>query len=149
MNASKIIDDIISTRKIRKIKYVSSKQMTDNQKILNRLRSNGIKYDLVIEMLESNYGGKFTINSLLMFIKSISSKINKRIDRLAYRNKSALICWCAENLNSILPYLGSFKPFLSKEKMQNDKNSMNFYELPQDNGFEVDPSDIYQLLNFH
>ncbi|EAY14790.1 hypothetical protein TVAG_219720 [Trichomonas vaginalis G3] len=92
MNEEDLVLTIMSTRKTRKFTVVSYQNVRDHDEIIHRVNINGVKIDLVTEILEAKFGGRATVDSLLTLARHISKKINIRIDRLANRNKQALLC---------------------------------------------------------
>ncbi|EAY14791.1 hypothetical protein TVAG_219730 [Trichomonas vaginalis G3] len=144
MSYNQLVQDLIATRKVRKFKSASHQNAKDHNEIMKRVNTNGVKIDLVMEILKNVYGGRVTVEALLNFAKSLAIKIHKRLDRLALRNRNALLCWYAENWTQIYPHLGSFNRFMDKGNLLNEN-------LPIRNQAEsfIDPSDIRQLLNHH
>lgn len=132
------VKDLLSTRKMRKFRSVSYQNSRDHMEIVSRLQSNGVKIDLVTEILEMAYGGHFTVEALLNFARNLAKVNQIKIDRLAYRNRSALLCWYSENWNLITPHLHDFKNY----NVPKPKDLMTKMD-------HVDPSDIHQLLNYH
>lgn len=136
--------DIITTRKIRKLKMTSEQSIKDRKETEDRMKCIGIKVDLVGAMLENIYGKKCTVEEIRRVAKRIAHKIDRKIDRLAHRNKYALLCWFAENWKAIYPLINI--------------TGARQFRFPQlENGIEedlhqsqyVDPSDLKQLLNYH
>lgn len=138
-----MVQTLVSTRKIRKFTLVSDQNMRDHDEIQLRLENNGVKIDLVTEILENKYGGRVTVECLLTLARHMSKKINIRIDRLANRNRSAMLCWYAENWNDIYPYIRDFVPYKRNSKLTKYKE-----EIKNENP-TIDPSDLHQLLNRH
>lgn len=138
-----VVNDLLESRKFGKYTYSSIKNEKDHIAIMNRIQRNGVKLDLVTEILENVYGGRFKVDELLKFARQLAKKINTRVDRLANRNRSALLCWFAENWDDVYPFLHDFitdKYLFSDEALPVEKS-------PTDEN--VDPSDISQLLNHH
>ncbi|EAX80190.1 hypothetical protein TVAG_285360 [Trichomonas vaginalis G3] len=138
------IYDVLSTRKLRKFTMVSQQNLKDHDEMLMRIQNNGVKMDLVQAILESQFNGKVTIDTLLIFANLMAKKHGLFLDRLARRNKTALICWYTENWNTIQPFIGEINPASkSKNSIKNDKIESKDYNP------NIDPSDIFQLLNYH
>lgn len=138
------VNDIISTRKHRKFTYVSPQNLKDHDDTLNRIKLNGVKMDLVSAIIERQFGRHVTIETLLMIAQNLSKEQGIKIDRLAKRNRSALLCWYAENWTHIYPHLNDLE-LTTKKKHDQSKDQQN----PIPNDKNVDPSDIFQLLNYH
>ena len=144
MIKQQIISDIITTRKTRKIRLISEQSVKDHEELQTRMDMNGVKIDLVAAILEHMYGGRFTVEELLCLARKISKKINLKIDRLAHRNRSGLLCWFAENWNLIYPKLqtlSNFNTAIFSQVYQEEELKTNYNP--------IDPSDICQLLNNH
>lgn len=145
MISNNLVYDLISTRKFRKLNSTNSKNLKDHTEIARRLNMSGIKIDLITEILETKYGGKFKLEDLLRFACDTSQKININVDRLAKRNRGALLCWFAENWNFILPYINNFNTknyFIARDVKKSLKESDAACNI-------IDPSDIRQLINYH
>lgn len=138
-------EDIIRSRAVNKHKRRTPQSIRDHHYLQRRIKDVGIKMDLVSEYLCKMFGDHVTALYLLAIAMSISEKIETRVDRLARRNKSALMCWYAENWGKIYPF------FISKI----DQNLSDFvasglitkYEAPPID--YIDVSDLNQLLNSH
>lgn len=146
MLEQKLVKDLVTTRKMRKFSSASIASQNDHHQIMMRIEKNGIKIDLISEILENIYGGKFKAEELLKFARKIGKEISVRVDRLANRNKTALLCWFSENWDKIYPILHRL--------IQNGKSkelcSTNFsFEFDVPTIQTVDPSDLTQLLNYH
>ncbi|EAX84810.1 hypothetical protein TVAG_291120 [Trichomonas vaginalis G3] len=139
------VQDILSTRKMRKFRCVSPQNMKDHDDILQRINQNGIKMDLVTAIIESSYGGHITIEPLLSFANKMAKKYGLNLDRLAKRNRSALLCWYTENWATINTHIADINPYRKEKLIQKLKESKS----PIPNQGDIDPSDIGQLLNYH
>ena len=112
--------------------------------MLMRIRNNGIKMDLVQAVIEKQFNGKVTIDTLLIFANLMAKKHGLVVDRLAKRNKTALLCWYTKNWNIIQPFIGEINPKVKPQTCpKNDKHDSPEYHMT------VDPSDLFQLLNYH
>lgn len=144
MSEESFVNDLLNTRKIRKKRSISRKSYKDRNQINARIQNNGVKIDLVTEILETIYGGHFTVGTLLKYAQFVAHKNKIKIDRLAYRSRDALICWFVENWTIIFPELKHFSP----TKQEKIKSELNIKEA-RSNENALDPSDIHQLLNHH
>ncbi|EAY02055.1 hypothetical protein TVAG_383580 [Trichomonas vaginalis G3] len=154
-----IIEDIISTRKLRKYKFNSPKNIRDHLQIFERIRENGIKMDFVSAYIDREFGTKVKYLSLLSIAGNLSKELDLKLDRLAKRNRNALLCWYAENWDKIQPHIKEQKTCLdisseedisSPVEIQKEEchtESVNTVVLR--NCMLIDPSDLNQLLNFH
>ncbi|EAX99405.1 hypothetical protein TVAG_043130 [Trichomonas vaginalis G3] len=138
------IKDILSTRKLRKFNCETMNNLKDHNDIRSRIRTNGIKFDLVNEIIKSKLGGHATTTILMKLADKFSHELKIRVDRLAKRNKNALICWYAENWHLIAP-------FFTKLELDYDEEKQIAGQKKQEKGISnfIDPSDIFQLLNDH
>lgn len=138
------VHDIISTRKMRKFRCVSPQNLKDHDDVVQRIQNIGVKMDLVTAIIESKYGGRITIEPLLSFAMLMTKKLGLNLDRLAKRNRSALLCWFAENWSAISPYINDINPY------RNHSASVKMENITPPNEKEyIDPSDIRMLLNYH
>lgn len=145
MTEEEMVYDLLSTRKMRKFTVVSLQNMKDHDEILFRMRACGVQIDLVTEILECKNGGRVTVEHLLSFARKLSKKIGVRLDRLANRNRNALLCWYCENWPSIYPHLNDF----NSHSIRKTIDEMQFLPIIPRNVRSIDPSDINQLLNHH
>lgn len=123
---------------------VASYAYQDSDEMAKRIQNNLHNIDFVTVMLESHYGARLTVDQLRMFARRLSKRIKVNIDRLANRNRIALLCWYSENWDAIYPHLEEFIP------SQNPKTSDNTDNEPQvQSSASIDPSDISQLINTH
>lgn len=144
--------DIISTRLVRKHKERSEKCRKDHQKIIQRIQVNGIKMDFVSEYIDRLIGIKVTYLSLLSFADYLSRNLEIKLDRLAKRNRNALLCWYAENWDRIQPHILELKVHLDKNTSDDEHNFISACREKNQkliNETFIDPSDIFQLLNDH
>lgn len=125
----------------------------DYQKVRRRVTLNGSKIFVVSNFIDRYFGTHVTIAILMSLAKIIMQKHKLKLDRLARRNRQALLCWYAENWDIILPIL-KHKDFSKKIKSMCDENSRlkkkkkDKKEKDQDDDF-VDPSNLLSLLNNH
>lgn len=145
MLAEEMVYDLLSTRKMRKFTVVSLQNMKDHDEILLRMQVCGVQIDLVTEILESKNGGRVTVEHLLSFARKLSKKLGIRLDRLANRNRNALLCWYCENWSVVFPHLDDFN---SKTGSKTMRRLPQIPKLPRITNY-IDPSDIHQLLNHH
>ncbi|EAX99603.1 hypothetical protein TVAG_427670 [Trichomonas vaginalis G3] len=148
----KLIKDIIQTRSVNKHKRKTSQSKRDYEKIKNRISQAGIQMDYVAAYLEKLYGDHMTVTNLLSLATKIAQKLDLNIDRLAKRNRSALICWFAENWKIVYPYLPIFA---ASELVKistlniNTLSSIKPMSIAPSSSFHIDITDVSQLLNNH
>lgn len=142
--SNQLIIDLMTTRKSRKLRLLSKKSLKDHSLIEQRMQINGVKIDYVGAVLESIYGRRYTVEDMLCLARKIA-KLNKfKIDRLAHRNRDALLCWYAENWEYVYPVL--FNNGTQNTGKISPKSDIQ--ETISENQL-IDPSDISQLLNKH
>ncbi|EAY17211.1 hypothetical protein TVAG_291630 [Trichomonas vaginalis G3] len=135
--------ETVESKRYRDINDIMFSNIKDQEAIEDRIIKNEHMIDVVVSCLESHHGGKLTVDQLRIYARSVSKIINKKIDRLANRNRMALLCWYSENWNEIYPHLNEFIP--SNPENQNSSDHEQNFETDR----EVDPSDLHQLLNYH
>lgn len=80
--------------------------MRDYETVQRRIKMNGeTKIDYVSSFIDKFFGTHVTITILLSLANIVVSQNHIKLDRLARRNRSALLCWYAENWNVIDPIL--------------------------------------------
>ncbi|EAX95530.1 hypothetical protein TVAG_126600 [Trichomonas vaginalis G3] len=141
--------DIIETRHVRKYKNRSEKCQRDHKMIFERVKLNGIKMDFVSAYIDRIIGTKVTYLNLLSFAIDISSVLEIKLDRLAKRNRNALLCWYAENWERIQPHIQKLKTM--KEYNLKTQIDLSISNSPQNHQIDekVDPTNLWQLLNHH
>lgn len=145
MYSSKLERDIIETRTVNKHFRTTSKSIRDNERLKKRIKKIGIKMDLVSAYFENIFGGHVTTLFLLNLAADLEKKIHVEVDRLARRNRQALLCWFAENWDKV-------KPIILEEKVQKLLNQSNLITkdiTKEAKDTEIDISDLKQLLNHH
>lgn len=143
--SSHLVKDIIRARAKNKYPRTTLQSIRDHKMLTQRIKKLGIKFDYVTAYLEHIHGIHNTVCQLLTQASIYSEIINIKIDRLAKRNKQALLCWYTENWDSVLPLL----PLNFYEISIRLKNKKDHKEIKKDNLIQIDISDINQLLNFH
>ncbi|EAX95133.1 hypothetical protein TVAG_385210 [Trichomonas vaginalis G3] len=142
--------EIILTRKTKNYKRYTAQSQRDYECIKKRMMVNGVKTDYVSAYMEKQIGEHVTLVNLLSIAEVISNQLNLKIDRLAKRNRSALLCWYAENWDKISPLLlvmnNKLRSFIRSPK-KCDSKEYTFSNSSSDEYF--DPSDINTLLNAH
>ncbi|EAX90368.1 hypothetical protein TVAG_036800 [Trichomonas vaginalis G3] len=113
--------------------------------INKRVLKAGENLNIVYSVLSNAIGVAFTNNELLSLANIVSNRLGIYIDRMAKRNKNALMCWFSENWMMIYPYI--------RKQMSKDY-SINHKRINENNNTEhlfttFDPTDVLQLLNKH
>ena len=81
--------------------------LRDYQKIQSRVSQKGLMVDIVKAYFEKIMGKKVRASFILSVAQILSSTFQIKLDRLAKRNRTALLCWYAENWVKIAPSLQS------------------------------------------
>ncbi|EAY13254.1 hypothetical protein TVAG_463880 [Trichomonas vaginalis G3] len=135
-------------------KAKSAQSIRDNEKVQKRVKFNGEKLDYVSNYIDKYFGAHVTIAILTSLAKIVMGKHKVKLDRLARRNRAALLCWYAENWDIIHPILkeNDFKKKI-KIKMHSYPNHIDRSnnEIPKESCdyYYVDPTDLTVLLNYH
>lgn len=124
----------------------------DQDAIQQRIIRNGYTYQFVSNYMDKYFDTHVTSSILLNLANIIIAKNGIKLDRLAKRNRSALICWYAENWNIIHPILKDLS-FINN-LVDNNENCEKFDQkinIPIHNQEQsnFDPSNISLLLNYH
>ncbi|EAY20457.1 hypothetical protein TVAG_110700 [Trichomonas vaginalis G3] len=124
----------------------------DYEKVQKRMKDNGSKVDQVSTFIDKYFGTHVTIAILTSLAKIVMGRYALKLDRLARRNRSALLCWYAENWDVIFPLLNdsAFEMKLkSIKRLQNMRPKIEPLAPKPANTEFIDPSDLTLLLNFH
>lgn len=127
----------------------------DYQKVQNRIKSIGPKVNNVSIFIDKYFGTHVTIAILMSLAKIIMSRHQLSLDRLAKRNRSALLCWYAENWDVIYPLLSNpdfernVKHLRRDAHCQIAKPKLEKVVIEEVKKDYFDPSDLTNLLNFH
>lgn len=144
--------DIIETRMIHKYKRTTAQSVRDHSRVLERIDKNGIKVDYVGAYIDKLFGRHIKCAILLEYATRIANTMHLKLDRLAKRNRNALVCWYAENWEVVLPFLMEFRlndDLWQKIHQTSPPSPLPPEEQPIDKAKQVDILDIYQLLNYH
>ena len=133
----KLRKDILNARYVNKHFRTTANSIRDYERLKVRITKIGIKMDIVTAYLENMFGQHATSIILLSQAAIIEENLSIEVDRLAKRNRQALLCWFAENWEIILPFLNQTKE-KKKLKLSQVRSSP-----------EIDISDLSQLLNMH
>ncbi|EAX85371.1 hypothetical protein TVAG_151160 [Trichomonas vaginalis G3] len=125
----------------------------DYEKIQRRIKFNGEKVEYVASYIDRYFGSHVTSMMLISIANVIIEKHKIKLDRLARRNRSALLCWFTENWDIIHPYLKEKKSKSGDKSDESnnefdDQNGRCIYKCEEYCGY-FDPSDISLLLNTH
>lgn len=149
--SANVVHIIVSTRTQNKRKRNTAQSMRDHEKIQKRIQTNGVLPDYISVYLERYFQQRFTASTFLSIANNLISNLNLRIDRLAKRNRQALLCWFAENWNTIHPHLKYFKNHVNYLSKSSDSDSIK--DGFDDSDFvaigNINPMDVSQLLNVH
>ncbi|EAX93545.1 hypothetical protein TVAG_203360 [Trichomonas vaginalis G3] len=148
------VNDIVKSRRLRKTKLTSEQNRRDHEMILERIKKNGVKMDFVSAYIDKIFGMHVTISPLLEFALHISHQFGLKVDRLAKRNRNALLCWFSENWETVFPHLHQIKPdkpfiyegtssHVSSPEKKSENNEKHVTKT------DIDPSNLSHLLNWH
>lgn len=143
----------VSARSVKNNKLHHSQTIRDYKKLQIRMKANEGKLEFVSNYLDDYFGTHVNAQILSSLAKIIIDIHGLSLDRLAKRNRSALLCWYAENWDKIEPVLKG----LNLGKVQNnslasDKQCLrieDFKPISMNSEHEADPYSITKLLNFY
>lgn len=132
----------------------SSQSIRDYERIRHRVNSNLTQIEFISNFLDRYFHTHVTAEILLNLANIFIKKLDLKIDRLAKRNRSALLCWYAENWDSIYPHLKGYNFYMFLNKCESHEDSTFNKEQtttsePDENTQGLDPSNILSLLNTH
>ena len=91
--------------KIRRGGKQSTQSSRDYERIQTRIQQNGSKIEYVSNFLDRYFRTHVTSVILLSLARIFIRKLDLTLDRLAKRNRTALLCWFAENWDPIYAQL--------------------------------------------
>lgn len=138
-----VLKDILETRRINKHKRNTPQSFRDHNRIVMRMEQIGVKMDYVSACLEKMCKTKLTSSYLLFIANGLISKLHIPIDRLAKRNRTALLCWYAEHWEEVFSYIPSILKNYKVDDYQSPEKTSSLQ------GYIFNPFDISQLLNSH
>lgn len=160
----KFLDDLMKTRKTNRYTCRTKQTKRDRKIIDQRRKKHGLQVDFVDAYLSKLAGCHIKTRCMLEVAHLASGILNIKVDRLAKRNRTAMLCWFAENWTVLQPYLKS-SYFTSDIKSDNSSSSTEsnielltpevsspeevIIRQSERSGFAIDPSDLTQLLNYH
>lgn len=131
----------------------SSQSLRDYEKIQHRIKASGSKIEFVSNYIDRYFGTHVTSVILLSLAKIFIGKLDLKLDRLAKRNRSALLCWYAENWDSIYANLKDtdFLSYITNQgyPSQSFAAHSTVNEEIEEPKPHFDPTDISFLLNTH
>lgn len=137
-----ISDISFQVKSIKKpVKFLTNYTTEDINKRVDKI---GVHLSIVHYFLIDYLGAGFTNVELMQLAQNVSQRLGIYLDRMAKRNKNALLCWFAENWVAIYPCLQQLPP--PQKKKPEIKFEISPY-MPQKPVF--DPTDVLQLLNRH
>ncbi|EAX73712.1 hypothetical protein TVAG_332230 [Trichomonas vaginalis G3] len=80
-----------------KCKRLTAQSQRDYEKIQKRIVNMGSKVDFVNSYVDKFFGTHVNIEILTSIAKIVEQKYHVPLDRLAKRNRKAMLCWYAEN----------------------------------------------------
>lgn len=131
-------------------KQRSTQTIRDYERIQRRIQYNGDKVRKVSNYIDNYFGTHVTIAILTSLAKIVMGKYKVTLDRLARRNRSALLCWYAENWDIISDILKE-KNFKNLIKPLNTIQEQNLVQKKKEISKPAvyDPFDLAVLLNYH
>ena len=137
----------------RRSKFHHSQSYRDNERIQKRIAANEGKLEYVSKFLDQYFGAHVNAEILISLAKIVMSNYQITLDRLAKRNRSALLCWYSENWDKIHPMLTSMNILGSRSsKLVNEippKFTNSFDEIKIQSNEYHDPFSLDVLLNCH
>lgn len=127
----------------------------DNDLIQKRVVNTGSKLQYVTEYIDRYFRTHVTSEILMSLAKIAIEKHNLQIDRLAKRNRTALLCWYSENWDAILQVLNeyNFMDYPQPQKEPTFPEPVVFEspkpEISNNENARCDPYDLSVLLNYH
>lgn len=144
---------LISSKSVKTGRLHHSQTIRDSKKLEQRIKSNEGKLQFVSDYLDDYFGTHVNTMILGSLAKIIINTYGITLDRLAKRNRTALLCWYAENWEKICPLLNNL--CIGKEKdiklstEEPIKNHEEFIAISQDPIQSLAPYSIICLLNHH
>ena len=104
-------------------KKLTPQTIHDNEKLNLRMIENKQRLQIIDKKMINKNGKKMTMNELFDIAQTISKITNRKIDRLARRNRNGLLCWLAESCDFIanMPAMGE----IGKKIQENNLNTIN------------------------
>lgn len=141
-----------SAHSVKSSKMPHSQTIRDYKKLQIRMKENDGKYQYISTFLDKYFGTHVNTMILNSLAKIITDVHGVPLDRLAKRNRSAMLCWYAENWDKICPVLSQLKlsfgksqTFFGETKLLNleDYRHLSWNPLAPN-----DPYSVAHLLNF-
>ncbi|EAX92297.1 hypothetical protein TVAG_108140 [Trichomonas vaginalis G3] len=137
-----------------KCKRLTAQSQRDYEKIQKRIVNMGSKVDFVNSYVDKSFGTHVNIEILTSIAKIVEQKYHVPLDRLAKRNRKAMLCWYAENWSLVTKILDEKKNDAKKifkrrsRKVETELNQIlnSKMDLPSST---FDPMELSCLLNFH
>lgn len=123
---------------IKPLKYNTNYKHED---IIERVRKNEGYFEMVKYFINDYLGNGYTNAQLVSLARYFSNECSIYLDRMAKRNRNALLCWFSENWLSILPHLTSSNVMFLKKENDEHYNMNSSYPLVI--------LDVHYLLNYH
>lgn len=144
---------ITSLHNSKHCKMHHSQTLRDYEKIQKRVKQNEGRLEFITEYLDHYFGAHVNTVILNSLAKIIMETYGISLDRLAKRNRSALLCWYSENWDKIYPVLnalniGRKNESLFKTEMKNPLIE-NYKPLAIREPKCDDPLSLEILLNCH
>ncbi|EAY03467.1 hypothetical protein TVAG_412710 [Trichomonas vaginalis G3] len=143
---------LLPTSTFEQKKKPAKQSQKDYDDVQKRIVRTGVQMGHVSRYIEKIFGCYVTSSFLINIAAIVSTKNNIKIDKLARRNRSALLCWFAENWTHVYPVIHELmQKFIYSGMDVNKKNyPQEMIQEPQNNENEIlDPSDLSQLINHH
>lgn len=137
-----------------KYKRLTPQSQRDSEKIQKRVVDLGPKVEYVSSYVDKFFGTHVNIEILTSIARIVEQKYNIPLDRLAKRNRRAMLCWYAENWDVVVNILDEKKSDARKIfKRRGRKNLAEIEALMEKTNLQkkmqFDPMDLSTLLNYH
>lgn len=143
---------IAGSKSFKRNRFHHSQTVRDYEKIQKRIQENEGKLQFISEFLDHFFGTHVNTLILNSLAKIIMDKHGLSLDRLAKRNRSALLCWYAENWDKIQPVLKTLNIGRTSENIcQVDvvQSITEAHSSPINQSSCPDPYSLSILLNRH
>lgn len=140
----KVANFLCENKSMKPLKFSTNYTHED---MMIRVKMNEGNLEIVKYTLINFFGGGFTNAELINIAVYISNGIGIKVDRMAKRNRDALLCWFSENWGLIYPILTKSKLLLLNHTKMN--KNCNLPNQMQKETVTHKPYDVLQLLNQH
>ena len=108
-------------------KKLTQQTIHDNERLNIRMLQNKPRLQIIDRKMVNKKGKKMTMYELYNLAQTISNVTNRKIDRLARRNRNGLLCWLAESID-IISNQQTLDEIRKRVQLNNDQQ-LNQHEL--------------------